>query len=75
MVKTLPVDPFSENGQVYKYKSGKQVIEIDPKADFLIYSVGPDSHDDGGSKQYSTQDKNGDIIKVGQIKSLPKKGK
>jgi len=75
MVKTLPVDPFSENGQIYKYKSGRQVMEIDPKADFLIYSVGPDSHDDGGRKQYSTQDKNGDIIKVGQIKSLPKKGK
>ncbi len=75
MVKALPVDPFSENGQIYKYKSGRQVIEIYPKADFLIYSVGPDSHDDGGHRQYSTQGKNGDIIKIGQIKSLPKKGK
>jgi hypothetical protein len=69
LVKTLPRDPFSKNKQIYRYKPKGQIKKVYPKADFLIYSVGPDADDDEARKQYSTKDGDGDIIKIGRVKT------
>ncbi len=52
----LPVDPFSEKDFVYKKQT----------KGFMLYSVGPDMKDDGGSRALSSNsvelDSKGDIV-------------
>jgi hypothetical protein len=68
LVKTLPPDPFSKNKEIYKYKPKDEARKFYSRADFLIYSLGPDGDDDGAQEQYSTVTNDGDIIKVGIIR-------
>ncbi|MDD4939486.1 MAG: type II secretion system protein GspG [Candidatus Omnitrophica bacterium] len=61
-IVNIPVDPYNENGAPYVYK-------VISKNNCRIYSIGPDSKDDGGEKEYEETKKNppplseGDIIK------------
>lgn len=60
-MSVIPVDPFSDNGAPYVYK----VIN---ENNCRIYSIGPDSEDDGGEKVYEPKFglptiTDGDIIK------------
>ena len=51
-LEALPIDPYSDSPLGYKL--------VDD--DFILYSVDEDFDDDGGTKQYSRKDKDGDNI-------------
>ena len=72
LLKDLPKDPFSPEAQSYKYKTKDQIKKIYPKADFVIYSLGPDRDDDGGNMLYSSANNNGDIIKASTLERIKK---
>lgn len=66
-IEEIPVDPFSDEGKPPVYKLTGD--------GFIIYSLGPDSRDDGGSAEYfplNGQISPGDIIAKGKITKVTK---
>ena len=51
-LKYLPIDPYSNKPMKYKHTEDN----------FILYSLSRDFDDDGGTKEYSSEDKNGDKI-------------